>query len=269
MSRTYRSGSAETFVWNIDKHQIDPVAVQQADAIIHLAGTGVADKRWTKEHKHDIIRSRTLSTQLLYDQLKKRDHNVKAFISASGIDFYEKDKAQFLTETDKQGDHFLADVVRQWEGAADRVAELGVRVVKLRIGMVLSNQGGALEEIMRPIKYYVGAPLGSGKQYISWIHVDDVCNIFIKALEDANMKGVYNAVAPAPVTNRQLTYGIAKALGKPIILPGVPSFVLTLLLGELADVVRTGAKVSSQKIQSTGFKFKFEKLDEALKNLLT
>lgn len=268
LGRTPRSGSVETFLWDIDKGQIDPAAVQQADAIIHLAGTGVAEKRWTKKHKDDIVRSRTISTQLLYDQLKRGNHNVKTFISASGIDVYEKDRAQFLTETDKQGSHFLADVVRRWEQGVDQIAELGIRVVKLRIGMVLSNRGGALQEIVRPIKYYVGAPLGTGMQYISWIHVDDVCNIFIKALEDESMKGTYNAVAPEPVTNKQLTYGIAKVLGKPIILPGVPSFVLKLLLGELADVVLTGAKVSPQKIQLTGFKFKFEKLDNALKDLL-
>jgi uncharacterized protein (TIGR01777 family) len=268
LGRTARAGHVETFLWNIDKREIDPAAVQQPDAIIHLAGTGVAEKRWTKKHKEDIVRSRTVSTQLLFDQLKRGNHNVKTFISASGIDVYEKDKEQFLTETDKQGSHFLADVVRQWEQGADQVAELGIRVVKLRIGMVLSNRGGALQEIVRPIKYYVGAPLGTGMQYISWIHLDDLCNIFIKVLEDDNIKGVYNAVAPEPVTNRQLTYGIAKVLGKPIILPGVPSFVLKLLFGELADVVLTGAKISSQKIQSTGFKFKFEKLDKALKDLL-
>ncbi|WP_276368457.1 TIGR01777 family oxidoreductase [Chryseolinea sp. H1M3-3] len=269
LSRTTRSGNAQTFLWNVDKNQLDPAAIQPAHAIIHLAGAGVADKPWTKERKNEIISSRTLSTRLLYDELKKGNHQVRTFISASGIGYYGSDDSEnFFTENDKTGDDFLADVVRRWEEAADQIAELGIRVVKIRIGVVLSEKGGALQEIMRPVKFYAGAPLGSGKQYVSWIHLDDLCNLFIKTLEDETLQGVYNAVAPHPVTNKELTYAIAKALNKPLIIPAVPSFVLKLLLGEMADLVLKGAKVSGQKIQSAGFRFKFEHIQDALKDLL-
>jgi uncharacterized protein len=269
LSRTTRSGNAHTFLWNVDKQQLDSAAIQPAHAIIHLAGAGIADKPWTKERKNEIISSRTLSTRLLYDELKKGNYQVRTFISASGIGYYGSDDSENLfTENDKIGNDFLADVVRRWEEAADQIAELGIRVVKIRIGVVLSERGGALQEIMRPVKFYAGAPLGSGKQYVSWIHLDDLCNLFIKTLEDETLQGVYNAVAPHPVTNKELTYAIAKALNKPVIIPAVPSFVLKILLGEMADLVLKGAKVSGQKIQSTGFRFKFEHIQDALKDLL-
>ncbi len=270
LSRTPRSGNAETFLWNVDKHQLDAAAIQAAHVVIHLAGTGIADKPWTKQRKNEIIKSRTLSTRLLYGELKKGNHNVKTFISSSAIGFYgSEDKDTFFTEDDKQGNDFLSDVVGQWEQAVDQISELGIRVVKLRIGIVLSEKGGALKEMMRPIKLYVGAPLGTGTQYLSWIHLDDVCYIFIKAIEDETMHGVYNAVAPNPVTNKEFTHSVAKALHRPVIFPTVPSVILKIFLGERADLVLKGTKISGEKIQATGFKFRFDSLDDALRNILT
>jgi hypothetical protein len=264
-----KSGSVQTFLWDINKQEIGEEALQTVDAIIHLTGAGIAEKHWTKERKIEIVKSRTDSTQLLFNELKKGTNRVKTFVSASGIDYYGLDESDTIfTENEKQGKGFLAEVVRQWEEAADQISTLGIRVVKLRTGVVLSEKGGALKELMRPVKFYVGAPLGSGMQYLSWIHIDDLCNIYIKAIEDETMKGVYNAVASHPVTNKDFTHILAKVLHKPVILPPVPAFLLKVLLGEMADLVLKGNKVSSQKIQATGFQFKFDKIKDALKDLL-
>lgn len=269
LSRTPRSGKVVTFVWDIQNNKFDREALQATDAIIHLAGAGIADKPWTAARKLELIKSRTESTHLLYDELKKGNHPVKTFISASAIGFYGIDESDnFFTENDKQGRGFLAEVVGQWEAAVDRIATLGIRAVKIRIGIVLSEKGGALKELMKPVKFFVGAPLGSGEQMMSWIHLDDLCRIFVKAVDDEDLRGVYNAAAPNPVSNREFTKTLAKILHKPIILPPIPSFALKLLLGEMADIVLKGAKVSSEKIQKTGFRFKFNKLDDALKDLL-
>lgn len=269
LSRSPRPGYPKTYLWDVNKQEVDGEAFQKTDVVVHLAGAGVADKRWTKERKNEILKSRIDSARILFDVLQKGNHDVKTFISASGIGFYGfADNNRLFTENGPQGNDFLAEVVHQWEEAADQIASLGIRVVKIRIGIVLSEKGGALKEMMRPFKFYAGAPLGSGTQHMSWIHLNDLCRIFIKSIEDDSMHGVYNAVAPHPVTNREFTYALARVLRKPIILPSVPPFVLKLLLGEMADVVLKGAKVSSQKIQASGFEFKFEKLDDALRNLL-
>lgn len=269
LSRTPRSAKAKTFLWDIGKHTIDETSLQPADAIVHLAGASVADKPWTKERKEEILRSRVDSTRLLYDALKKGNHNVKTFVSASGIGYYGFDHGdKSFTENDAQGEDFLAEVVREWEGSVDAISSLGIRVIKIRIGIVLSDEGGALKEIKRPVKLYAGAPLGSGTQRVSWIHLTDLCNIFIKAIEDESMQGVYNAVAPHPVTNTELTRTIAKVMDKPLILPAIPSFVIKFLFGEMADLVLKGATVSSKKIQSTGFRFRFEYLEPAIEDLL-
>ncbi len=268
LSRTQRSGKAKTFVWNIAKHQIDEEALKSTDAIIHLAGAGIAEKPWTKERKQEILKSRIDSTQLLYNELKKGNHTVKRFVSASGVDVYKIDDHNTITESGKPGTSFLAGVVNEWEKAVDKIASLGIRVVKIRSGFVLSDKGGALTELMRPIKFFIGAPLGSGDQHISWIHLDDLCSIFIKAVEDDRMEGVYNGVAPNPVTNKEFTNVVAKILHRRILLPPIPAFVLKLYLGEMADLVLKGNKISSQKIQRAGFQFKFNKLDDALQDLL-
>jgi uncharacterized protein (TIGR01777 family) len=269
LSRSPRSNRTKSFLWDTKKGFIDASALRGVEAIVHLAGTNVGEKRWTKQRKEEILKSRLESTALLYDELKKGDHQVATFVSASATGFYGfDDEEHYYTEDDKKGEGFQADVVGRWEQAVDRIATLGIRVVKIRGGVVLSEKGGALKEMMLPIKLYVGSPLGTGEQTISWIHIEDLCRIFIMAIEHENMQGVYNAVAPNPATNEQFTYAVAKALRRPVWLPRIPAFVLNIIFGELAEVVLKGSKVSARKIQSSGFKFKFANLEEALSDLL-
>lgn len=267
--RKHYNESVKSYTWNIDNHQIDPEALHRVETIIHLAGAGIADKRWTSDRKREILESRTNSTRLLHNELQKGDHGVKAFVSSSAIGYYGfANKEEIFTEASNQGNDFLSTVTGRWEKEVDTIAMLGIRVVKLRTGIVLSEKGGALMEIVKPIRFFVGAPLGSGKQYMSWIHIDDQCGIFIKAVEDHTMNGVYNCVAANPVTNRELTVAIAKTVHRPLILPPVPGFILKILIGEVAELVLNGNKVSGLKILQAGYRFKFENLNEALADLL-
>lgn len=269
LGRRKRDGNVPSFVWDIEKGFMDSKALDDVDTIIHLAGAGVAEKRWTASRKKEILESRTKSTALLFETLKKEKHILPTVISASAIGYYGFGLSdEVFTEERKPGSDFLAQVTRQWEEEVDKISMLGIRVVKLRIGIVLSEKGGALTEMAKPIKLGVGSPLGTGKQYLTWIHLDDLCEMFIKAIEDQLMKGAYNAVGPEWVTNAEMTRSIAKVLKKPLWLPPIPDFVLKMVLGEMADMVLNGSKIASDKIQRTGFKFKFIKLEDALRDLL-
>lgn len=269
LGRTKHESGVKSFTWNIAQHQIEREALQGIDTIIHLAGAGIADKPWTEKRKREILESRTNSTRLLYNELKMRSHSVKVFISASAIGYYGfENQEEIFTEESPPGKDFQAVVTQQWEKEVDTIKELGIRVVKLRTGILLSEKGGALKEIMKPVKFYVGAPLGSGNQYVSWIHIDDHCGIFTKAMEDQKMTGPYNSVAVNPTTNGALTRAIAETLHKPLTLPRIPSFVLKLLLGEMAELVLYGNRISAAKILKAGYKFKFDHIDDALKDLL-
>jgi uncharacterized protein (TIGR01777 family) len=217
----------------------------------------------------EILESRAKSTALLFNALKNQRHTVTTLITASAIGYYGFGLSEdVFTEESKPGSDFLAQVTKKWEEEVDKISSLGIRIVKLRIGIVLSEKGGALAEMVKPIKLGVGSALGTGKQYLTWIHLDDLCEMFIKAAEDQVMSGSYNAVGSEWVTNAEMTKAIAKVLKKPLWFPPVPGFVLKIVLGEMADMVLNGSKISSGKIQKTGFKFKFSKLDEALKDLL-
>ncbi|MBZ0247275.1 MAG: TIGR01777 family oxidoreductase [Cyclobacteriaceae bacterium] len=269
LSRSGGSGSVPTYQWDVNEGVIATEAINDADTIVHLAGAGIADKRWSTSRKKEILESRTKSSELLYQTLKQNTHNVKTFISASAIGIYgDAGLEKIFTEEDQPADDFLADVVKQWEASVDKIESLGIRVVKIRIGILLSEKGGALAEMVKPIKWSVGSPLGSGEQLVSWIHIDDVCRIFMKAMEDRTMTGAYNAVTPTPTTNKGMTVAIAKALDKPLWAPNVPGFILKLVLGEMSNLVLKGSAVSSAKIHGTGFKFKYNNLDDALSNLL-
>ncbi len=269
LGRSKKTGSIPSFVWNVENKSIDLQALEGVDTIIHLAGAGIADQRWTAQRKKEILESRTHSTQLLVDTLKNQRHAVKTFVGASAIGYYGFGQGEeVFTEESKAGSGFLADVTREWEEQTDTIATLGLRLVKLRIGIVLSEKGGALAEMAKPIRFGVGAPLGSGKQYLSWIHIDDLCAMFIRAAEDQSLQGVYNGVGTNWVTNAELTKAIAHILNRPLWLPNIPTFVMNLILGEMAGMVLNGSKVSSEKIQKTGFQFKYLKLNAALKSLL-
>jgi uncharacterized protein len=268
LGRSKRTGSVPSFVWDVENKTIDPHALEGIDTIINLAGAGVADKRWTAQRKKEILESRTHSTQLLFETLKNQNHSIKTFVGASAIGYYGFGlNDEVFTEDSNAGEGFLADVTRQWEEQINPIATLGVRLVKLRIGIVLSEKGGALAEMAKPIRLGVGSPLGTGKQYLSWIHIDDLCAMFIKAVEDEKIQGAYNTTT-AWLTNADLTKYIARILKKPLWLPPIPDFVMKVILGEMAGMVLNGSKVSSEKIQKAGFQFKYIDLDRALRDLL-
>lgn len=259
----------DTYMWDIDKGEIDTNAVASADYIIHLAGEGIADKRWNKNQKSKILDSRVESARLLKQAIVDTGHKPKAFISASGIGYYGYDNGGvWLKENSRFGDDFVAKVVKEWESAADEIGSLGIRTVKLRTGIVLSEKGGALSKMIPPVKWGVGAPLGSGDQYMSWIHIDDMCDMYIKAIQNNEMSGVYNAVTEHPVTNDEFSRTLAKVLGKPYFMPAVPAFVLKLMLGEMASLVLGSGRISAEKVMSSGFQFSHTDLHEALSDLL-
>jgi uncharacterized protein len=269
LGRMRKSSSADCFTWNIDRQEIEEGALEQADTIIHLAGAGVAEKRWTPERKREILESRTKSTALLYKALAGGSHRVQTVVSASGIGYYGYgDSDTVFTEMNSAGSDFLARVTQEWEQAVDRIAELGIRVVKIRIGIVLSRDGGALPELAKPVRLGVGAPLGTGNQMLSWIHIDDLAGIFIEAVDNTSFRGAYNAVAHSPVTNREMTKTIARILGRPLILPAVPAWTLKLMLGEMAEIVLQGSNVSGEKVWRTGYAFRYTRVEDALNDLL-
>lgn len=266
LGRRKKESKIPSFVWDVDNGTIDEVALKDVDAIIHLAGAGVADKRWSAKRKKEILESRIKSTALLARYLDKYP-NVKIVVSASAIGYYGFGHETEFTEESKPGDDFLAQVVKAWEAEVDKIRNQ--RVVKLRIGIVLSEKGGALREMITPVRWCVGAPLGIGRQYMSWIHLDDLCRMFIKAIEDTSMHGAYNATGPYATTNYDLTRAIATTIRKPLLLPAVPAFVLRILVGEMAAIVLNGSIVSSKKIQQAGFTFQYASLEGALENLLS
>ncbi|MGG5207860.1 TIGR01777 family oxidoreductase [Chryseobacterium sp. MIQD13] len=259
------------FEWDISNGTMDESALDNVSHIIHLAGANISEKRWTSERKRELISSRIDSAGLLLKTVKKKKIKLKSFISASGINYYgtvTTDK--IYTESDPPGNDFLSEVVVLWERAADDFKEqnLAERVVKIRTAIVLSKEDGALKKMIPTIKYGIGSALGNGKQYMPWIHIDDICSIYESALKNQDMDGAYNSVSPQPTTNENLTKKIAEVLNKPLFMPNVPAFVLKIIFGELADALLEGSRASSQKIQDTGFQFKFPDLKGALENLL-
>ncbi len=258
------------YQWDIKRGHLDPRAIQTADHIIHLTGAGIADERWTDARKDEILNSRIQSTELMAQALASNPHSVKSFVASSAIGYYGGDTGDRpLTETSEGGSDFLAQVTRAWERSEDQVAALGIRTVKFRTGVVLTMAGGALPKLAQPIRLGAGVAIGSGQQYISWIHLDDLCRMYSQALTDPSWQGVYNAVAPGPVTNETLTQGIAQVLHRPLILPKVPNFVIKLMYGELAITVTGGNYVLNKRIaEETSFTYQYADLTNALENLL-
>jgi uncharacterized protein len=264
---SFKDPRVKTFKWDVYNSKIDENCIEGVDAIIHLAGEGIAGKPWTKKRKQQIIESRTKSIRLLYDLLREKDHQVKTVISASAVGYYGDQRDKLLTEDSEAGNDFLGRSCLAWEQAVDAGKELGLRIVKLRTGVVLTLEGGALPEIAKPIKLGVGAPLGSGKQWMPWIHIQDVLRMYLFALENTELEGAFNMASPLPVTNKDLTKELARAVKKKLWLPRVPAFVLRVILGEMSAVVLSSDKTSSDKIQAMGFEFEFLSLREALKNI--
>ncbi|MCM4160747.1 TIGR01777 family protein [Antarcticibacterium flavum] len=255
------------YYWNPDEKEIDTNSFKGVDAIYHLAGATVA-KRWTEDYKKEIIESRTKSAAVLYEALQENEHSIKQFISASGINVYPSSLQKLYTEEEPAvDDSFLGEVVERWETAADEFQDLGMKVTKVRIGLVLAEEGGALPKMKIPASYNAGAAFGNGEQWQSWIHIRDVAGIFLHVLQNS-LEGVYNAVAPNPVTNEELMEKMAAQLGKNKWLPNVPSFVLKVALGEMSTVLLSSQLVSSEKVQKTGYDFEYKNLPKALEDLL-
>ncbi len=263
--------NVKVYRWDISKNYIEDGALETADYIVHLAGAGIADQRWSNQRKQEIIESRTKSIELIAKELQSRPFNIKACISASGIGFYGADTGnEHLDETAATGTDFIAHVTRSWEQAVDLIGNVGIRTVKLRTGIVLSNEGGALPKMAQTVRLNVGAPLGTGKQWVSWIHIDDLCEMYIAAIENEKWSGVYNAVSSIPVTNTAFTRQIASSLDKYLWLPNVPALSLKILLGEMAELVLGGNYVLNSRIDTeTDFQFQYSNIKLALNNILT
>jgi uncharacterized protein len=255
------------FYWNPQTGIIDENSLIGVTAIVHLAGTSIA-KRWTNKYKQEIIESRFLSTNLLYNALKNYAHQVQQFISASAIGIYPSSLETFYNEEFSNfNDSFLSNVVIRWEETVDQIERLNIAVCKFRIGLVLSPKGGVLQQVLKPTRLGLGAAFGNGKQYMSWIHIQDLANMFLFALEH-NLEGVYNAVAPNAVTNQEFSAAIAHTLGKPFFVPNIPKFVMKFILGDMHTLLFESQNVSPEKIQHSGFVFEFKSLFSALQDLL-
>jgi uncharacterized protein len=272
MSRSKKAASPESpavsyALWDVAAQTIDVTAVQQADFIVHLAGAGVMDKRWTAAYKKEIVDSRTRSSELIVNTLTNNPNKVKAVISASAIGIYGPDKEPVIpfVEDTPADSSFLGETCRLWEASIDPVNALGKRLVKLRIGIVLSRKGGALAEFEKPLRLGVAAILGSGRQIISWLHIDDLCGMILYAIENEGLSGTYNAVAPAPVSNKELTLTLAKQLKGRFYIPvHVPAFVLKLMLGPGSIEILKSTTVDCKKIQSAGYRFGYSTIKDAL-----
>lgn len=258
-------------LWDVKKQTLNIAALQKADYIIHLAGAGVVDKKWTATYKKEIEDSRTQSSQLIIKSLKEHAHKVQAIISASAIGWYGEDKiAGFaFTEEDPSANDFLGHTCQLWEDSIQPATALGIRVCKLRIGIVLSNNGGALAEFKKPIRLGVAGILGGGNQTISWIHIDDLCHMFLFAIENKAMQGSYNATAPLPVSNKELTLKLAQFMKGAFYIPlYIPSFILKIMMGTRSVEVLKSTTVSCTKIKKEGFTFLYPSIDAALNALI-
>ena len=256
--------------WNAEKgiEASELKKIENFDAIVHLAGAGIADERWTKERKRIIRDSRVVGTRVLIDSLQKLENPPRAFVSASAIGYYGDRKDDILNEDSPPGKDFLSVVGVEWEAEANKAADFGARVVRLRIGIVLSTEGGALKEMLTPFKMGVGGAVGKGQQFVSWIHLRDLIRVIQFALENENLNGAVNATAPNPVRNAEFAEKLGVALHRPSLVP-VPAFALRLMFGELADaLLLSSARVLPEKLLANNFQFEFERIEDALRDLL-
>ena len=271
LSRSKRQNTSEIsyFKWDVSTQFIDEDAVLNADYVIHLAGENIAEKRWSQKRKEAIINSRQQSTQLIYSVLKKHNKKLDAFISASAIGIYGAvNGEEICTEDSPLANDFLGSTCQKWEEGLDFIEYLNIRTVKIRTGLVLGRDDGFLKKLIPIFKWRLGAALGSGKQYMPWIHVDDLCNIYFQAIIDPTMNGPFNAAINDNTNNSIFSKTVAKVFGYKIWLPNVPAFILKTAMGEMSKIVLTGRRVSSDKIEKTGFHFKFKNLEEAIKDCL-
>jgi len=256
----------EIVTWDPDRNSLPPSTLKGVDAVINLAGEGIAEGRWSPERKRALTQSRVLSARRLIDAMSYMNCKPQVFVSASAIGFYGNQEDELLDENSSKGNGFLSDVCQNWENEILKAKDLGVRTVAYRIGMVLGHDGGALNKMLPPFKLGVGGKLGSGSQWMSWIHINDLVNMMIHAIENPSINGIYNAVSPNPVRNKEFTKILGQVLKRPTIFP-IPRFVLRIGLGELSELLLGSQKVTANKIGNTGFQFNYPQLEEALKEV--
>ena len=267
--KTNQFGKVRVFRWDPEKGIMDPVILEDIDYIIHLAGLNIGEKRWTKKRKSEIRISRINSARLLYDAVSAKKMNLKAFITASATGYYGATSSDHIfTEEDPPGSDFLAATCQLWEEAADMFREAGTRVVKIRSGIVLEKDGGLLARILKASRLGLIPVFGTGYQYMPWIHIEDLCSIYLKALADENIEGPYNAVAPEYVTQRIFMRTLAEALGKSFLKPHIPASLAKFVFGEMSGILLTGSRISARKISGGGFMFSYPYLKDALSSLL-
>jgi uncharacterized protein len=277
LTRKLPAGNAQKNIsfalWNVKEKTIDTKAIQQADHIIHLAGAGVVDKRWNNAYKKEIQDSRTQSSTLLIQAMQQNENKIKTIVSASAIGWYGADgraqqNGEGFIESATAATDFLGETCRLWEQSVEPAEQMAKRLVMLRTGIVLSNDGGALEEFKKPLQFGIAGILSKGKQMVSWIHIDDLCRMYVEALRNEHLSGVYNAVAPAPVSNKTLTLELASIMkGKAFIPVHVPAIALKMILGESSVEVLKSCTVSCEKIKQAGFIFLYPSIEAALLNL--
>jgi uncharacterized protein (TIGR01777 family) len=266
LGREARTSPVKTYAWDISESKLDPAVFEGIDHVVHLAGAGVADKSWSLSRKQEILASRVEGTKLLLKAMEWPAKKPRTLISASAIGYYGDAGKTLCMEDSPLGQGFLAEVCDAWEKAAVRASDY-TRLCTVRIGIVLSTNGGALPKMMLPFKFYAGGVLGSGKQMMSWIHIDDLCRMIIHLIENEACQGTYNAVAPLPVEQYTFMKALGRAMHRPLWM-WVPTFALRLTLGEMADTVLHSQFVSNDKIQETGFRFNYETVYKALGHLV-
>lgn len=263
----FKNAEIPRYRWDYRKGEIDTEALEKADIVVHLAGSNLGDESWTRHKKQDIVESRVQTAKLLFETYQSMNKKPEAFISASAIGYYGMaTEEEIYTEDDQPArNDFLSRTCKKWEAAAFRFnEELDIRTVAIRTAFVIGEKSEAFKKMLLPVKFGLGAPLGKGTQYFNWIHIDDICEVYIKAIENNEMNGVYNAVSPEFITNADFMRNLAKAMNRPFILPKIPAFFLRLFMGESSGMVLEGSRVSSQKIIDTGFEFIFNKSIEAI-----
>lgn len=259
----------ESYIWDLEKEEFDQRALDGVTHIIHLAGAGIADKPWSPSRKKEIVESRVKPLQMLSKALLERNQRIEAILSSSAVGFYGGLTSDTIfEETAKSATDFLGSTCQIWEDAVQLFKPVANREVRIRTSVVLMNDSGALPKLVRPTKLGFGAAIGSGKQWMPWIHIDDLVELYVEAIVNRNLHGAYNAAAPEHADQTTMIKNIGKALGRPTFLPPVPKFLIKTLIGEMSTVVTEGSRVSSQKVQDAGFEFKFPELESALNDLL-
>ena len=266
-AKTIIANAKEYVEWDYNKPELWKSKLENSDAVVHLAGTNLFAKRWNDNFKNEILKSRQISTKNLVDAIKSCGNKPQVFISASGVGYYGDCGDIILDETSSAGNDFLAEVCKVWEGESKRVEDAGLRSVQVRTGLVLSTEDGALKQMVPPFKFFIGGPLGNGKQWASWLHIDDIIRIYLHAIDNTELRGAVNAAAANPVRMKEFANTLGKVLKRPSLFP-VPKFVLKIVIGEAAEVVTASQRVDVKKLLSSGFKFKFDFIRVALKDLL-